>query len=145
VAPSGHTATSPGDDLTTVTPEQYERQLLRSDWRTMRRDDVPDDELLAALDQFTNTLYWLRARTSYTAAQAFAEALDDWTADLGGGLPEDHRGEDDLGASLVAFAEATKSVSTTAMLAEALTGWTSAVSAEHHRSVPFQTPAPPTA
>ena len=42
--------------------------------------DEPVDELLVALDHFTNAVYWLQARTDYTAAQALAEALTDWTA-----------------------------------------------------------------
>jgi hypothetical protein len=110
----------------------------------MPRDDVSDDELLAAFDQFTNTLYWLRAHTDYTAAQALADALDDWTADIGDVPPEERPGDADLGASLVAFASAARSGSTATMLADALTGWSSAISAEHHRSIPFQAPVPPT-
>ena len=42
---------------------------------------TPDDDLLAALDQFTNTVYWLRSRTPITAAQALAEAINDAASD----------------------------------------------------------------
>jgi hypothetical protein len=109
----------------------------------MSPDDPSDDELLGALDQFTSTEYWLRARTDYTAAHALAEALDDWTAQTDGRLPDEHERDGDLGANLVAFAAATRSQSTKTTLAAALANWTSTISAEHHRSLPFQPPAPP--
>ena len=98
---------------------------------------APDDELLAALDQFTNTVCWLRDRTRYLAAEALTEAFTEWTnvdaaepAALG-----------DLTAALIAFTATVASgpsEATAAALADALQAWTASVSAEHHQSRPFQ-------
>ena len=97
--------------------------------------DEPVDELLVALDHFTNAVYWLQARTGYTAAQALAEALTDWTA--GRDEPTE---EAELRDSLSGFIAAASDVPPAHTLADALNAWSSAVSAEHHHSAPFQAP-----
>jgi hypothetical protein len=41
----------------------------------MNEPAEPDDELLAALDQLTDAVHWLSARTAYRAAEALSEAI----------------------------------------------------------------------
>lgn len=109
----------------------------------MPRHEQCSDELLDALDQFMNTLYWLRARTGYTAAQALAEALEDSPIATDNGLADERKRDGDPADGVFALAVSTDQGSATAMLADALIRWSSAISAEHHRSMPFQLPAPP--
>jgi 50S ribosomal subunit-associated GTPase HflX len=94
------------------------------------------DELLAALDHFTNAVHWLQARTHYPADQALTEALADWTAARD--TPTDDM---DLRQALSIFIAITNTVPAAPGLADALTAWCSAVSAEHHYSIPIQAPA----
>jgi hypothetical protein len=120
----------------------------------MNEPAEPDDELLAALDHLTDAVHWLSARTPYSAAEALSEAITDWLADdshttddrvadeprRAGGL------SDALAALTVAFdrldgEDADRAVERA--LAEAITQWVAAVSAEHHRSEPFQRRFPP--
>jgi hypothetical protein len=101
--------------------------------------DDPADELLVAFDHFTNAVYWLQAHTNYTAAEALTEALADWTADRNDAA-DDSPGE--LRATLSAFLTATTDLAAADALADALNAWSSAVSAEHHQSTPFQAPLP---
>jgi hypothetical protein len=109
----------------------------------------PDDELLAALDQLTDAVHWLSARTPYRAAEAFSEAITDWLADNSSVAADDSPSDglqravglgDALAALTVAFdgldgSDADRSVERA--LAEAIGQWVAAVSAEHHRSEPF--------
>lgn len=101
----------------------------------MSRDD-PFDELLAALDQFTNAVHWLRARTDYTAVDGLREALAEWTVDRHKSTEDTHA---DLGDTMSAFLTA-DDVPAVHALADALNAWSAAVSAEHHHSNPFQGP-----
>jgi hypothetical protein len=92
---------------------------------------TPDDDLLAALDQFTNTLYWLRSRTPITAAQALAETLHDAASgDVGDTV--------DLRTAIGWLLDHHDDAAIAAALTEALAGWTAGLSAEHNASNPFQ-------
>jgi hypothetical protein len=97
--------------------------------------DRRTDELLDALDQFTNALYWLRARIPYTAEVALTEALADSVSDPGAVVPSDNA---NLHGALAALLTASRGESVAADLAEALNAWSAALSTEHHRSAPFQ-------
>jgi hypothetical protein len=101
-----------------------------------------DDDLLAALDQFVNTVHWLRVRTPYTASEALIEGLTDWIAEHAGASIDDR--PEDLGSAVTQFIVAVQhlpaddtEMMTESALAEALDAWAAAVSAEHHRSQPF--------
>ena len=120
-----------------------------------------DDALLCALDQLTNAIYWCRQRgIDITAATAILEAVGDW-------LDDHEPARNDIAPSVGAdpaeladpIAEAFGRLShlchhhwqdhrgpltLTEALTEALTDWTAAAAAEHHRSRPFDTtPRPP--
>jgi hypothetical protein len=113
------------------------------------------DDLLAALDHFTNAVCWLGARAECTADQAVIEAVDDW---LGEHAAEYHQsnsftdatGPDDLGTVLIHLAAAVThlrrhhrpDLTVTTALSEALHEWAAELSAEHHRSQPFQRSTP---
>ena len=97
--------------------------------------DRRTDELLDALDQFTNALYWLRARIPYTAEVALTEALADSVSNPDAAVPSDR---DNLHGALAALLTASRGESVAADLAEALNAWSAALSTEHHRSAPFQ-------
>jgi hypothetical protein len=100
--------------------------------------DRRTDELLDALDQFTNAVYWLRARIPYTAEVALTEALTDSLSKPDGVVPTDR---DNLHGALAALLTASRGESVAADLAEALNAWSAALSTEHHRSAPFQAAA----
>jgi hypothetical protein len=103
--------------------------------------DRRPDELLDALDQFTNAVYWLRARIPYTADVALTEAIADRVSNPDAVAPSDR---DTLHAALAALLTASRGASVAADLAEALNEWSAALSTEHHRSAPFQAVARPT-
>jgi hypothetical protein len=120
----------------------------------MNEPAEPDDELLAALDQLTDALHWLSARTAYRAADALTDAIADWLADNSHTTDDSVADQqqraaglsDALAALTVAFDgldgnDADRTVE--AALAEAINQWVAAVSAEHHRSEPFQRRFPP--
>lgn len=119
-------------------------------------DDLPDPQLLAALDQFTNALHWYQPRHPLHAGDALAEAIDDW---IGEHANEHHHSrpftdDDPDGAGdplaavltqlLAAFdyldAGPRPGLTTTIALAEALDSWAAEQAAEHHHSQPFQRP-----
>lgn len=112
-----------------------------------------DDDLLCALDQLTNTVYWCRQRgMPITAGAAILEAVGDWLdsqdPDRDVGVPsvsaEDADGVDPIG---VAFQRLGRHIRTqtadrdlacmTPAFAEALNHWSAAAAAEHHQSTPF--------
>jgi hypothetical protein len=112
-----------------------------------------DDDLLRALDQLTNTIYWCRQRgIPATAGSAILEAVGDWL-DSQDPTRDDNVPSVTAAAALdadplaVAFDRLGRHVRTkssdgtpqsvTAALTEALDHWTAAVAAEHHRSTPF--------
>ena len=113
-----------------------------------------DDELLSALDQFTNALYWYRAHDPMTASDAIVDALDDWIAEH---TAEHHQSKpfiepstarDDPLAAVIASLQAAvdkladngarPELTMAVALGEALGDWALVVAAEHHRSEPFQ-------
>jgi hypothetical protein len=91
----------------------------------------PDDDLLAALDQFTNTVYWLRSRTPITAAQALAEAINDAASD-------DASETVDLRTAIARLLDHHDDAAIATALAVALVRWTAGLCAEHNASNPFQ-------
>jgi hypothetical protein len=120
----------------------------------MNEPAEPDDELLAALDQLTDAVHWLSARTAYRAAEALSEAITDWLAENSHPTDDSPADEpqragglsDALAALTVAFDgldgyDADRTVERA--LAEAINQWVAAVSAEHHRSEPLQRRFPP--
>jgi hypothetical protein len=114
-----------------------------------------DDDLLRALDQLTNTVYWCRQRgMPITAASAILEAVGDWldshdpTRD--NGVPSVTASEADgpdpigvafdrLGRHIRAQERDRAPHSVTETFADALNHWSAAAAAEHHQSTPFGT------
>ena len=112
-----------------------------------------DDDLLCALDQLTNTVYWCRQRgMPTTAGSAILEAVGDWldsqdpsrdddvpsvTADAALDADPLAAAFDRLGRHLRTPSSERTSQSVTEALTEALNHWTAAAAAEHHRSIPF--------
>ena len=92
---------------------------------------TPADDLLAALDQFTNTVYWLRSRTPITAAQALAEAMNEAAFDGASDTV-------DLRAAIARLLDHQDDASIATAIVEALVRWTAGLSAEHNASNPFQ-------
>ena len=120
---------------------------------------VDTDELLSALDQLTNTVYWLNQRHPITATQAIVEALDDWIAEH---AAEHHQSQsfldgastsdDPVGIALTHLLAAVAALSRTdrplldvgRAFTEAIGDWVAATTAEHHFSDaahPWRTPA----
>jgi len=112
------------------------------------------DELLSALDQLTNALYWYRAHDPVTASDAIVDALDDWIAEQ---TAEHHRSEPFIAASTsrhdplaavlaslhaavdkLADSGARPDLTMAVALGEALADWAAVAAAEHHSSEPFQ-------
>ena len=121
---------------------------------TSDNHDRVDDELLFGLDQMTNILYWYQTRASLRAGAALTEAIDDW---IGEHAAEHHHSQpfldgvdadgDPLGAVLAHLAAAITTLRAararpgltfTNAFSEAIAGWVASVTAEHHRSQPFQ-------
>jgi hypothetical protein len=117
-------------------------------------NDPPVDGLLAALDQFTNTIYWHQHRHHLNAAAALVEAIDAWLAEH---AAEHNRSEpfsdltrdgDPLATMLVHLDAAAATLtarerpelSVALALTEALDNWTAEQATEHHHSQPFQRP-----
>jgi hypothetical protein len=112
-----------------------------------------DDDLLCALDQLTNTVYWCRQRgMPTTAGSAILEAVGDWLDSQDSSRDDDVpsvTADDDFDADplAVAFDRLGRHMQTpssdrtvqsmTEALTEALNHWTAAAAAEHHRSTPF--------
>ena len=115
-----------------------------------------DDDLLAVLDQFTNTIYWYRDRYPLDADTALVEALGDWVSEHSA---EHHHsqpftvaagaGTDPVAAVLTHFLAAVAhlaasgdraGLTVTTALTEALGEWATAHAAEHHHDQPFQRP-----
>jgi hypothetical protein len=103
--------------ISTIAPDTPESDLA-----------APPDVLLAALDEFTNAVYWLQQRATITAETALIEAIDDWL-----------QGEPVINLRTAMHVLADTEHTATA-LAEAVNAWSSAQAAEHHRSLPFQAP-----
>ena len=113
-----------------------------------------DDDLLFALDQLTNTVYWCRQRgMPTTAGSAILEAVGDWldsqgprrddvpsvTADAALDADPLAAAFERLGRHLRTHSSERTSQSVTEAFTEALNHWTAAAAAEHHRSIPFGT------
>ena len=112
-----------------------------------------DDDLLYALDQLTNTIYWCRQHgIPTTAGGAILEAVGDWLDSQDPAHEDDVpsvTADDALAADplAVAFDRLRRHVrvtspdgtpqNMTAALTEALDHWTAAVAAEHHHSTRF--------
>lgn len=112
-----------------------------------------DDDLLDALDQLTNTIYWCRQRgMPITAGSAIFEAVGDWLdsqdPNYDDDVPSVTAGDDsDADPLAVAFDRLRRHMQTpssdrhvrsvTQSLTEALDHWTAAAATEHHRSTPF--------
>jgi hypothetical protein len=113
-----------------------------------------DDDLLCALDQLTNTVYWFRRRgMPITAGSAILEAVGDWLdsqdpagddADVPSVTAEDALDADPIAAALDRLgrhirAQATDGAShtVTTAFADALNQWSASAAAEHHQSTPF--------
>jgi hypothetical protein len=120
----------------------------------MNEPAEPDDELLAALDQLTDAVHWLSVRTAYRAAEALSEAITDWLADnshpIDDSVADEPRRAGGLGDAVAALTVAFDGLdgndadrTVERALAEAINQWVAAVSAQHHRSEPFQRRFPP--
>jgi len=112
-----------------------------------------DDDLLCALDQLTDTVYWCRQRgMPITAGGAILEAVGDWldshdpTRDDGVPSVSAHdtlvadplaTAFDRLGRHIRTQPADRGAQSVTAALAEALDHCSAAVAAEHHQSTPI--------
>jgi hypothetical protein len=113
-----------------------------------------DDQVLSALDQLTNALYWYRPRDPVTAADAIVDAVDDWIAEHNA---EHHQSKpftepstarnDRLAAVLASLHAAVDKLADSGTrpdltmavaLGEALGDWAAVAAAEHHSSEPFQ-------
>jgi hypothetical protein len=98
-------------------------------------------------------LSWLGARADCTAEQAVIEAIDDWLEEHAAEYHEsnpftDATGPDELGTVLIHLTAAVThlrrhdrpDLTVTTAVSEALHVWAAELSAEHHRSQPFQQP-----
>lgn len=112
-----------------------------------------DDDLLSALDQVTNTIYWHNGRHRLDAGAALSEAIGDWISEHSS---EYHQSQpftyatseiDALGAILNHFLAAVAHLSTSGArprlstctaLTEALVEWANSNASEHHHDQPFQ-------
>ena len=118
-----------------------------------------DDDLLSALDQVTNTIYWYNDRHRLDAGTALSEAIGDWISEHSSEHHQsqtftDTTNDDDLATILDHFLAAVAclsrhgarpGLSTSIALTEALGEWAAAHGAEHHHDQPFQRPAASTA
>lgn len=111
-----------------------------------------DDDLLCALDQLTNTVYWCRQRgLPTTAGSAILEAVGDWLDsqdptrdDVPSVSAETTLDPDPLAVAFARLAQHVRAEpsggtaqTATAAFTEALDHWTAGMAAEHHRSTPF--------
>lgn len=114
-----------------------------------------DDDLLSALDQVTNTIYWYNDRRPLDAGTALGEAIGDWISEHSSEYHQSQpftdtvNDEDALAAILNHFLAAIAclsmrgarpGLSTRTALTEALGEWANSSAAEHHHDQPFQRP-----
>jgi hypothetical protein len=114
-----------------------------------------DDDLLSALDQVTNTIYWYNDRHPLDAGTALSEAIGDWISEHSSEYHQsqpfaDTVNDDDALATildhfLAAVAHLSTSgarpgLSTNTALTEALGEWANSSAAEHHHDQLFQRP-----